>query len=84
MVKKTVKELTEELKISEEMNAKLKVQFDELMSQAQGLQQLAANRLVFIRLMEGFSNEVNSSLQKLQRDVVEIQGPQQDTSEVQG
>jgi len=71
MTKKTVKELTKE-------NADLKESFDELMEQAQGLQALATNRLVYIRLLESFANDVNTSLQKLQRDLAEIQGPQQE------
>lgn len=71
MTKKTVKELTQE-------NAELKESFDDLMQQAQGLQTLATNRLVYIRLLESFANDVNTSLQKLQRDLAEIQGPQQE------
>jgi prefoldin subunit 5 len=71
MTKKTVKELTKE-------NADLKESFDELMEQAQGLQALATNRLVYIRLLESFANDVNNSMQKLQRDLGEIQGPQQE------
>tara|TARA_R100001230_G_C5523613_1_gene59989 strand:- start:138 stop:371 length:234 start_codon:yes stop_codon:yes gene_type:complete len=71
MTKKTVKELTQE-------NAELKESFNELMEQAQGLQALATNRLVYIRLLESFANDVNASLQKLQRDLAEIQGPQEE------
>ena len=71
MTKKTIKEMQTE-------NAELQESFNELMEQAQGLQTLATNRLVYIRLLESFANEVNSSMQKLQRDLAEIQGPQQE------
>ena len=46
--------------------------YDTLLEQAQGLQAIAADRLVFLRMMEAFANEVSQSLQKLQRDVAEV------------
>ena len=44
---------------------------------AQQIQAGSAQRLVIIRLLENFVNTTNSGLQQLQRDLNEIQAPQQ-------
>lgn len=72
MAKKTMKQLEEELKTKDEELAVARQSYDTLLEQAQGLQAIAADRLVFLRMMEAFANEVSQSLQKLQRDVAEV------------
>jgi predicted solute-binding protein len=68
----------------ETMNAELKEQLAQVTTEAQRISEAAqqiqaqsANRLIIIRLLETFVNGVNVSLQQLQRDLLEIQGPQQ-------
>jgi predicted solute-binding protein len=68
----------------ETMNAELKEQLATVTSEAQRISEAAqqiqaqsANRLIIIRLLETFVNGVNVSLQQLQRDLTEIQGPPQ-------
>ena len=68
----------------ETQNAELKEQLAQVTSEAQRISEAAqqiqaqsANRLIIIRLLEAFVNGVNTSLQQLQRDLLEIQGPQQ-------
>jgi|19_taG_2_1085344.scaffolds.fasta_scaffold06126_2 small-conductance mechanosensitive channel len=73
MTRKTIKELEEQLKTQEAAATSALENYDELVQQAQQIQQVSANRLVFIRLLEAFANEVNGSLQKLQRDLFELQ-----------
>ena len=72
MAKKTMKQLEEELRTQVEAAVVAQESYDTLLEQAQGLQALAADRLVYLRMMEAFANEVNNSLQKLQRDVAEV------------
>ena len=62
--KKTVKELTEE-------NAALK-------AQVEGLQNVAANRLLVMRRLEAFANEVNNVLNSLRNDFAEINRGEED------
>jgi len=73
MVRKTISEMEKITLKLETENIELRGNYDNLLEQAQQLQGLATNRLVFIRLLEGFANEVNQSLQKLQRDLFELQ-----------
>jgi len=73
MTRRTIKELEEQLKTQEAAATSALENYDELVQQAQQIQQVSANRLVFIRLLEAFANEVNGSLQKLQRDLFELQ-----------
>ena len=68
----------------ETMNAELKEQLAQVTAEAQRISEAAqqiqaqsANRLIIIRLLETFVNGVNVSLQQLQRDLLEIQGPSQ-------
>jgi hypothetical protein len=72
----------------ETQNAELKEQLAQVTSEAQRISEAAqqiqaqsANRLIIIRLLEAFVNGVNTSLQQLQRDLLEIQGPQQQDEE---
>jgi|TARA_R100000234_G_C4865830_1_gene121154 hypothetical protein len=72
----------------ETQNAELKEQLAQVTSEAQRISEAAqqiqaqsANRLIIIRLLEAFVNGVNTSLQQLQRDLLEIQGPQQQEEE---
>lgn len=72
----------------ETQNAELKEQLAQMTSEAQRISEAAqqiqaqsANRLIIIRLLEAFVNGVNTSLQQLQRDLLEIQGPQQQEEE---
>ena len=75
----------------ETQNAELKEQLAQMTSEAQRISEAAqqiqaqsANRLIIIRLLEAFVNGVNTSLQQLQRDLLEIQGPQQQEEENEG
>ena len=75
----------------ETQNAELKEQLATVTSEAQRISEAAqqiqaqsANRLIIIRLLEAFVNGVNTSLQQLQRDLLEIQGPQQQEEESEG
>ena len=72
----------------ETQNAELKEQLTQMTSEAQRISEAAqqiqaqsANRLIIIRLLEVFVNGVNTSIQQLQRDLLEIQGPQQQEEE---
>ena len=62
--KKTVKELTKE-------NTALK-------AQVEGLQSVAANRLLVMRRLEAFANEVNNELNSLRNDFAEINRGEED------
>ena len=73
MARKTIQQLQNELKIQADATALAQQNYNSLLEQAQQLQGLASNRLIFIRLLEGFANEINQSLQKLQRDLMELQ-----------
>tara|TARA_R100000656_G_scaffold91759_1_gene66574 strand:+ start:199 stop:453 length:255 start_codon:yes stop_codon:yes gene_type:complete len=81
MARKTIQQLENELKTQEDAAKKTKESYDTLLEQAQTLQGLASNRLIFIRLLEGFANEVNQSLQKLQRDLFELQRGEETTED---
>ena len=81
MAKKTMKQIETELKEARTQVEVAQQSYDTLMEQAQGLQSLAANRLVYLRMMEAFVNEVNQSLQKLQRDIAEVNAQQAQAQE---
>ena len=72
MAEKTKKMVEAELIAQRETNEGLVEQYNTLMEQAQGIQGQSANRLVFIRLFEGFANDVQRALNKLQGDLAEI------------
>ena len=73
MARKTIQQLENELKKEQDEAQEIRNNYETLLEQAQALQGLAGIRLVFIRLLEGFANEVNQSIQKLQRDLMELQ-----------
>jgi hypothetical protein len=70
--KKTKKELEEELKNAVSNNASLVEQYNVLYQEALQIQKIAADRLINIRLLESFANEVNASFNKLRSDVTEV------------
>ena len=74
MTKKEVETMNAELK---EQLAQVTTEAQRISEAAQQIQAQSANRLIIIRLLETFVNGVNVSLQQLQRDLLEIQGPQQ-------
>jgi len=55
-----------------------------ILQQAIQLQTVAQNRLVSLRLLEGFVNEVTASLNKFMRDVNELGLQQQEQEESEG
>jgi|TARA_A200000159_G_scaffold83395_1_gene77119 chromosome condensin MukBEF ATPase and DNA-binding subunit MukB len=74
MTKKEVETMNAELK---EQLAQVTAEAQRISEAAQQIQAQSANRLIIIRLLETFVNGVNTSLQQLQRDLLEIQGPSQ-------
>ena len=78
MTKKEVETQNAELK---EQLAQVTAEAQRISEAAQQIQAQSANRLIIIRLLEAFVNGVNTSLQQLQRDLLEIQGPQQQEEE---
>lgn len=70
--KKTKKELEEELKNAVSNNASLVEQYNVLYQEALQIQKIAADRLINIRLLESFANEVNASFNKLRSDITEV------------
>ena len=74
MTKKEVETMNAELK---EQLAQVTTEAQRISEAAQQIQAQSANRLIIIRLLETFVNGVNVSLQQLQRDLLEIQGPSQ-------
>jgi|ETNvirenome_2_60_1030617.scaffolds.fasta_scaffold130256_2 hypothetical protein len=65
--KKTVKELTEE-------NIALKAQLE-------GVQAVASNRLLVMRRLEGFANDVNNLVTALRSDFAELNAQQNQTGD---
>ena len=70
--KRTKKELEEELETAVSNNASLVEQYNTLYTEAMQVQKVAGERLVSIRLLEVFANEVNAALNKLRSDVAEV------------
>lgn len=70
--KRTKKEIEEELETAVSNNATLSEQYNTLYSEAMQVQKVAGDRLVSIRLLEAFANEVNVALNKLRNDVAEV------------
>jgi len=81
MTKKEVETQNAELK---EQLAQVTAEAQRISEAAQQIQAQSANRLIIIRLLETFVNGVNTSLQQLQRDLLEIQGPLQKEEENEG
>lgn len=67
-----MKQIEEELKKQEEAVAVAQQSYDALLEQAQQLQQVAQARLVSIRLLETFANDVNAALNKMSNDMREL------------
>ena len=75
--KKTKKQVEEELE-------NVKTAYDQLMAQAQELQKVSNQRLVSLRLLEGFANVVIQSAEKLSRDMNELNLMQQQPAAPEG
>lgn len=72
MVKKTIKELEEELKTQEEAAVVAQQSYDALLEQAQLLQKEHGRRLMYLRLFERFANDMDRALGQLKSDINEI------------
>ena len=70
--KRTKKEIEEELETAVSNNASLVEQYNTLYTEAMQIQKVAGDRLVSIRLLEAFANEVNAAFNKLRNDVAEV------------
>ena len=70
--KRTKKELEEELETAVSNNASLVEQYNALYTEAMQVQKVAGERLVSVRLLEAFANEVNAALNKLRNDLAEV------------
>ena len=64
--------MEEELETAVSNNASLVEQYNTLYTEAMQVQRVAGDRLVSIRLLEAFANEVNAALNKLRNDVAEV------------
>lgn len=64
--------MEEELETAVSNNASLVEQYNTLYTEAMQVQKVAGDRLVSIRLLEAFANEVNAALNKLRNDVAEV------------
>ena len=64
--------MEEELETAVSNNASLVEQYNTLYTEAMQIQKVAGDRLVSIRLLEAFANEVNAALNKLRSDVAEV------------
>ena len=70
--KRTKKEIEEEMETVVSNNASLVEQYNTLYTEAMQIQKVAGDRLVSIRLLEAFANEVNAAFNKLRNDVAEV------------
>ena len=75
--KKTKKQVEEELE-------NVKTAYDQLMAQAQELQKVSNQRLVSLRLLEGFANVVIQSTEQLRKDMNELNLMQQQPAAPEG
>ena len=64
--------MEEELETAVSNNASLVEQYNTLYTEAMQIQKVAGDRLVSIRLLEAFANEVNAAINKLRNDVAEV------------
>lgn len=64
--------MEEELETAVSNNASLVEQYNTLYTEAMQVQKVAGDRLVSIRLLEAFANEVNAALNKLRNDLAEV------------
>ena len=72
MAKKTMKQLEEELMAANYEVEKQQQAYDMLREQTQKLQAEHAQRLAFLRILEGFANNVDATLAQVKRDVQEL------------
>lgn len=79
--KRTKKELEEELETAVSNNASLVEQYNTLYAEAMQVQKVAGDRLINIRLLESFANEVNAAFNKLRNDVAEVNRSNQAATE---
>jgi len=85
MAEKTKKELLEEIKTLHADRLHVGEQYNVLLGEAQGIQQVARERLVLLRLLEAFANETNGALNKLRSDIAELQiTPNEEETEATG
>ena len=75
--KKTKKQVEEELE-------NVKAAYDQLMGQAQELQKVSNQRLMSLRLLEGFANVVIQSTEQLRKDMNELNLMQQQPAAPEG
>ena len=75
--KKTKKQVEEELE-------NVKTAYDQLMAQAQELQKVSNQRLMSLRLLEGFANAVIQSTEQLRKDMNELNLMQQQPAAPEG
>ena len=73
MAEKTKKELRELNEVLQEEKIAVVEQYNVLLGEAQGIQQVARERLMLLRLLEAFANETNGALNKLRNDIAELQ-----------
>lgn len=64
--------MEEELETAVSNNASLVEQYNALYTEAMQVQKVAGERLVSVRLLEAFANEVNAALNKLRNDLAEV------------
>lgn len=81
--KKTKKQIEEELANTIAERDNLVNAYNELMTQAQAVQKMANDRLMSIRLLEGFTNTVLAAGQQLRTDMTELGLVQQQSQEEQ-
>ena len=72
MAKKTMKQLEEELMAANYEVERQQQAYDTLLAQAQQLQGDHGKRLAFLRILEGFANNVDAALAQVKRDVQEL------------
>lgn len=72
MAKKTVKQLEEEVEAHLATIANQQQAYDILREQTQKLQAEHTQRLAFLRILEGFTNNVDAILAQVKRDVQEL------------
>ena len=72
MAKKTMKQLEEELMAANYEVERQQQAYDTLLAQAQQLQGDHGKRLAFLRILEGFANNVDAALAQVKRDIQEL------------
>ena len=78
MTDKTKKEMEERITELEEELDRIEEENKALKPQVEALQSVAANRLLVMRRLEAFANEVNNVLNSLRNDFAEINRGEED------